>query len=400
MEKGEQRRGPGPDGPKPSFLDGWQEVAGSVWTRELRRSLKFPVAIDYRLFLPLRRLLHGAQRGDDPEPEQSGTGTAPMVPAERLRLFDLETTGLSGGSGTVAFLAAIGRIDGDGLLVSQFFLADYPGEEEWLRRVLEGLPSSAVAVTYNGRSFDLPLLRTRCVMNGLDAPELGHIDVLACSRRLWRRSLGAASLGAIERGVLAMEREEDLPGAAIPEEWFTYLRRGDSPLMGSVMTHNADDIFALANLVATIHSVYEDPLSWRDSMSIDRCALGRSLIALGRGEEGSLVLEAALQAGDEDAGWLLARWYRRADRKAELRRLWELMPISRATCVARAKFYEHIEGDWREALRWTKRARELTRGREGIESLRRRQIRLERRIAKDGGTNLPRSRFSAGDARA
>lgn len=368
----------GPRDAPPPFLAGWEEAADSVWVRELRRSIEFPESIDARPFLPLGLLARGGTRHGASPP-------APIprwsLPAGALRFFDLETTGLSGGSGTVAFLAALGRFDESEFVVTQFFLDDYPGERAWLERILGGFPPNSVAVTYNGRSFDMPLLRSRCVMNGIALPDLAHIDVLTCSRRLWRRVLGGASLGTVERELLGIERAENVPGELIPEIWFSFLRHGEAPLMGAAMSHNADDVASLARIVARIHDMYDDPLRWSSPRSVDLGSFGRSLFALGRGEEGAALLESALRDGDEDAGLRLARAHRRAGRIDELRELVHLLPQSFRSCVERAKFYEHVDRDWAQALQWTGRAQRLAETDDESEALRLRRRRLEARLS-------------------
>jgi len=339
-------------GALPSFLDGWERIGELAWSRTLRKRDRLPDSIDAA---PFRRISSRAAISRGP-----GKGDAAPCPGRvdsgSLRFFDFETTGLSGGTGTIAFLAAVARREGGELAVRQFFLEDYPGERAFLEAILAELPEESVVVTYNGSSFDLPLLRTRCVMNGMEAPSRSHVDALFAARRLWKRVCGGASLGLIEREVLGVERQEDVPGSMIPGLYFSYLRSGDEPLMRIVMSHNADDVASLASLVARADSIFGDPRRHAGSSSVDRAGLGRSLIAAGREAEGEELLEAALGDGDEAAGLLLSRRYRRSGRIEDRGRVIAMLPETYRSDVERAKFREHVARDLPAALAWAEKA--------------------------------------------
>jgi len=360
--------------PRPSFLDGWESAGDFVWSRIVRKRDLLPEFIDAS---PFRRLSSGAAsvRGADAE--------LGRVDSYRLRFFDFETTGLSGGTGTVAFLAAVARRDGDCLAVRQLFLEDYPGESAFLDALLGEFDEETVIVTYNGSSFDLPLLRTRCVMNGKKAPARPHIDALFAARRLWKRVYGGASLGLLEREVLGVEREEDVPGSMIPGLFFSYLRSGDEPLMRAVMSHNAEDVASLASLLSRADAAFAKPRAFSGSSSIDRAGLGRSLIAIGRQEEGEELLEAALGDGDEASGLLLSAIYRRAGRDDDRRRLLGMLPDGFRPHLERAKFFERRDRNFMEALAWAKKARRLAPTDDLAEALERRIARLKRRAESD-----------------
>ena len=370
-------RGPG-DGP--SFLQGWERLCDLVWARTLRFGLAFPESLDSRPF-DLARLARerkgraGRLEGGPPEGES-------RIAREELRLLDFETSGLSGGAGTVAFLAAVGSLDADGLSVRQFFLEDYPGEAGYLEALVAELLGGAVVLTYNGRAFDLPLLRTRCVMNGMAPPLLRDLDALASSRRLWKSVLGGASLGLLEREVLGAERELDVPGAAIPGIWFEYLRKGDHPLMGAVMSHNAYDISTLASIAARIDSAFAAPRRHAASSAVDRAGLGRGLLVMGKASEGEELLEAAAADGDEAAGLFLSRRYRREGRPGDRRRVLDLLPSTYVSSVERAKFHEHSARDLAEARRWAGKAERLASTEEESAAVAARIARLERKAGR------------------
>jgi uncharacterized protein YprB with RNaseH-like and TPR domain len=330
----------------PSFLAGWERMDEFVYRREIRFDLELPEVVDAAPFLGRSAAL-----------ELRDPGAAIAAETGSLRFFDLETTGLSGGTGTLAFLAAIGRPSEGGLSVTQVFLADYPGEPLFISAMLEALGADATLVTYNGKSFDLPLLRTRCVMNGLAPPlEARHLDLLHVSRRLWRSVHGGASLGLLEEAVLGKDRGPDVPGSLIPALWFAYLSRGEEGRMDLVMSHNASDVATLASLLALESAIFASPLDHAGDGGLDRAALGRCLLALGRAGEGEALLEAAARDGNERAAILLSRRYGRSGRAEDRARIQELLGSGFDGMVERAKFLEHCGRDYREALAWVRRA--------------------------------------------
>ena len=153
---------------------------------------------------------------------------AALPAPERLVYLDTETTGLAGGTGTCAFLIGIGTVEGTQFVVRQFFLRDYPEEKAVLRALAEILDSFDGLVTYNGKTFDVPLLETRYALARLKSPfgRLLHLDALHPSRRLWRLRLESCKLTDLESAVLGIEREGDVAGSEIPGIYFDYLRTG------------------------------------------------------------------------------------------------------------------------------------------------------------------------------
>lgn len=361
---------------RPSFLEGWERVADLAWSRVLHYGTSLPESLDPSVFAPLARGPRGAPAGLAPLPEAAG-----RIEAERLRFFDLETTGLSGGTGTIAFLAAVGRSEEGGFELTQLFLEDFPGERAFIEALL-ALLEGGVIVSYNGRAFDMPLLRTRCVMNAVAPPSPAHVDALFASRRLWKRVHGGASLGLLEREVLGVEREEDIPGALIPEAWLRFARTGDNPLLRLVMSHNADDVVSLARLVARAQSVFDDPRSRLGRSDVDRYGLGRTLLAAGREEEGLELLEAAAGDGDEAAGLSLSRRYRRERRVEDCLRVAATMPAAYRCAVEKANLYERLAGDLVEAARCAKESASLARTEPEREAARARIERIRRKLAR------------------
>ena len=214
--------------------------------------------------------------------------------------FDTETTGLSTGAGTVVFLAGMGRLDGERLVVRQLVLPDYPHEPALLRRVVAELAACARIVTYNGRGFDLPLLVTRLTIHGLfrelAALPQQHDDLLPVARRLFRRPLGGARLAVVEAGVLGVRRESDCSGSEVPGRYFSYLRGGSPDLLADVLDHNLQDIVSLALLEAEVLRLRDG--GWRDATVLDRHGMARELLRAGATDEALALAETAIEPAD------------------------------------------------------------------------------------------------------
>jgi len=194
-----------------------------------------------------------------------------IIPDLRLRplpaptdflFFDLETTGLSGGAGTIAFLAAFGRPEGDTLRVTQYLLLDYPGESDFLNAILgEFSNENTAVVTYNGKLFDAQILNNRCLMNGIRLLDFFHIDLLHPARRLWKRTIGSCSQSSIETNVLRLDRGDDIPGALAPEIWFDFLKTGNTDRLIGICAHNLSDISGLAAILSAMIEIIDNPLN-------------------------------------------------------------------------------------------------------------------------------------------
>lgn len=341
---------------------GWTPYGPGLW----RRSLRFNP-------LPLAGAETCALAGaGEREPESSAVdaalGLAPASgrPAIAPRAggsptaFDLETTGLSGGAGTVAFLAAFARPAADGAVeLRQYFMDDYPAEPAFIAALDEELTLAAPLVSYNGSSFDLPLYRGRCAMNGV-RPRLpsSAIDLLHTVRRLYRRSVGDCSLASIERAVLGLERGPDLPGALVPEAYFRFLREGYHDELGLAMDHNVADVRTLLELYRVVRFSIALCLAGGTG-SAAPSAMGKAapdLLGLawlaarvnpGRATE---LLEDAVAGGDGRAVRPLMRRYWKEGRKDERLRLAPRLPDDAAGLLAKSLYEERVRGDLAEAL--------------------------------------------------
>src|SRR5688572_588833 len=170
----------------------------------------------------------------------------------RAVFLDTETTGLAGGTGTAAFLVGVGFLDGDHFRVRQYFMRDYPEEAAMLRGLADDLRGFNRLVTYNGRTFDAPLLESRYRLNREPYPlaDWAHLDLLHPARRLWKERLDSCRLQFLETELLGVHRYGDVPGADIPRIYFDYVRsRGrDARALAGVLEHNRLDVLSLAAL--------------------------------------------------------------------------------------------------------------------------------------------------------
>jgi len=197
--------------------------------------------------------------------------------------LDTETTGLAGGSGTYAFLVGIAWWEGGGLEIEQFFLREYSEERALLFALRERIADHPVLVTFNGKSFDWPLLETRYRMSrkiSVPTPR-AHLDFLHPARNLWRRRLGSVRLSELERHVLGWDRGTDLLSGLIPQIYFDYLRGGPPERLVPVLNHNQMDLRGLAALSSRVLSLLSDA----ESLGQDGLELfGVSRICEKRGE--------------------------------------------------------------------------------------------------------------------
>jgi hypothetical protein len=247
-----------------------------------------------------------------------------MPAPERLVFLDTETTGLAGGTGTCAFLIGIGTVEGTQFVVRQYFLRDYPEEKAILQDLAEVLGSFDGLVTYNGKTFDVPLLETRYTLARLKAPfgRLLHFDALHPARRLWKLRLESCRLTDLESAVLGIGREGDVPGSEIPGIYFDYLRTGDARGLQPVFYHNALDIITLAALTVELARALGDAGASTLDSSVDLFSLSRIYESAGSREQSVATCQRALSAGlpeliEGQALWQLALQHKR-QRQPEL----------------------------------------------------------------------------------
>ncbi len=246
-----------PPAPIPSSVDpqtdeescAWELMAEYVWRRRRIIHIEAPQAPPSTRFFASGQFPYGEQPSWD-----------------QMLYFDSETTGLSSGAGTLVFLFGIGRFVGQGdFEIIQWFLGDFPGEPLFLRAILDeispGDRPAPIMVSYNGRSFDNPLFTTRLLMNGMQPLENVQLDLLYPARRLYSTSLENCRLGSIERHILGISRDIDIPGSEIPDRYFEFQRAmaeqppDADPAMIPVLEHHASDIGSLAVFQIHLHKI-------------------------------------------------------------------------------------------------------------------------------------------------
>jgi uncharacterized protein len=277
-------------------------------------------------------------------------------PARALYL-DTETTGLAGGAGTVAFLVGLGWWDGGTLVLEQVLVRALGEEAPMLERVRERIASASMVVTFNGKSFDLPLLRTRFVMTRMEPPQTPpHLDLLHVARRVHRArmSRGGCRLVAIERDVLGFERIDDVESGDVSACYLHFLRTGDARALLGVIEHNAWDVVAMVALVG----LYGEPL--RGDLAVDDLVgVARTLRRAGALDRALETAEAAVQREVTPAS-LRARADIAKARGDRQRALADFESLAAAVDdpsvrLELAKLYEHWVREPASALTWVER---------------------------------------------
>lgn len=275
---------------------------------------------------------------------------------ERTLFVDLETTGLSGGAGTVAFLVGVGWFDLGAFQVRQFLLTSFASERALLCAVAECFDAAALLVTYNGKTFDVPVMETRWLFHRMPLPleSVRHFDMLHPARRLWgcrppsasgmerpatwprngaspSDDEGGCRLGTLERVLCDVTRVGDVPGMEIPSRYFRFLRTGDARPLEPVLEHNRLDLISLAAVAAHAVELVEH--------GSDRCRDGAEALALGKVYERAGSIDRALTCFERAA----------ADRRAPVEVVGEAL-YRRGVRLRRDRRFEEAAITWRAVL--------------------------------------------------
>ncbi|MGH7309340.1 MAG: ribonuclease H-like domain-containing protein [Candidatus Rokuibacteriota bacterium] len=329
------------------------------------------------------------------------------VPAEArgLLFLDTETTGLAGGTGTYAFLVGVGYVEGDRFVVVQYFMRDFDEEPALLAALEPLLGRASGLVTFNGSGFDLPLLETRFLLARRRWPAVpGQLDLLRPARRVWATRLADCRLLTLEREVLGLVRDDDVPGALIPALYFDFLRSRCAGPLARIFAHNRADVLSLVGLLGwftrTLAGGDVGVRPW------ELAGLGRLWERSDR-ERSAEYYRAALAAGLDGAEACgvrlrLALWEKRLARWDAACALWEAVAgagrFDLHPWEELAKYHEHRRGDFGRARDIVCRA--LGRARSGgasapaLDALGRRLGRLERRLAA-GRPSSPAGKLTA-----
>ncbi len=311
----------------------------------------------------------------------SGESIVSSLKPNAFAFLDTETTGLSGGTGTLIFLVGVGRFDGENFRLVQFFLPDPIDEPAHLIAIEQFLAPYQALVTFNGKAFDSPLLNTRYTLHGWISPlrNLASIDLLHLARRLWRNRLPNRTLGNLEFQILGSSRtEEDVPGWAIPQIYADYLRSGNAYPLKQVFYHNAMDVASMALLLNHILALLSNPKNVTVEHGVDIVAMARLYEDIGDLDTAVYLYINALDRAEKDSsqeegmGILprpvfleaiqrLARIHKGRENFTEAVILWEKAAHHHHlhAHIELAMFYEHRMNNYSEAIYWTKTALDL-----------------------------------------
>ncbi len=292
--------------------------------------------------------------------------TTDTLDLRKLAFVDTETTGLAGGAGTLAFLVGVGFFEGDDYVLQQLFLREPAEERAMLNVLMDTLGKMDGLVTYNGRTFDVPLLNTRLTMNRRPAvlKSMPNLDLLTPARRMWRGRLENCRLATVEEEALGVHRTgDDVPGWLIPQLYAQFLNDGNATEMQRVLYHNEIDILSMVTLTTRLLRAFGSPT--HPSLSGDDCVrLATWLDDQGRAEDAEEVFEAALSRPLEHEAYLLtlkkySAFLKKLDRRADAIPHWEMWaayePAVPDPFEEIAKFFEWHAPDFSQALDWTER---------------------------------------------
>jgi len=288
---------------------------------------------------------------------------------DQFIFLDTETTGLSGGTGTLVFMIGLGYQSDEGFHLVQLFMRDPSQEMAFLSALNHFLKSFEVVVTFNGKSFDVPLLNTRHILNGFSSPlkQMDHIDILPLARRIWRNRLSNRALSNLEIEILGVERTQaEVPGWMIPELYFDYLRTGDARPLAGIFYHNANDILSLAGLFYYLAKLLSNPTADPALPGLDLAAIAKLYEELNELFTATQLYERSLDQGLPRNFYLetlnrFALLYRRQGNWDSAIYLWKSAADYQQIepCVELAKYYEHNQRDYIEANKWTQTALNL-----------------------------------------
>lgn len=277
---------------------------------------------------------------------------------KRALFLDAETTGLAGGTGTYAFLVGIGHLEADHIVVRQYLLPDFIYEWLMLKHLDQALRQFDFTVTFNGKSFDIPLLKNRYILNRMVSAleEMPHADMLHAARRIWRRRLPACDLQTLEAHILNIDRAGDIPGDAIPHIYFEFIRKRDTLLLRDVLEHNFHDVAHMALLTLRICAICQAP-GRHLAYPQDYYCLASYFFQAKRYREAIPLLEALLgrlSPGDAELVtgtlFLLSLSHKKtgdsARAKQYLENLLERRVFHPGIIEELAKFYEHEDKDY------------------------------------------------------
>lgn len=293
------------------------------------------------------------------------------VTLEDILFMDTETTGLSGGTGTMVFLIGMGYFSKNGFNIDQYFLDDPINEFALLNEVGNVFCRYKVIATFNGSSFDLPLLKARFILNRIISPfkNKSYLDLLHLSRKIWKLRLPSLKLKDLENELLAFQREKtEVPGWMVPQLYFDFIRSRDARPLEGVFYHNRMDVLSLALLFNLASGLIADPLESLNEPKEDILSIARIIEDLGWSQQSETLYEAIFDKGLPDnlsARTLLRfglicrknnhtdlaiKFWKSSFEKGEFRAAIEI-----------SKIFEHQTRDYQNALFWARSSIDLLR---------------------------------------
>ena len=322
----------------------------------------------------------------------------PRFDIRRCLFLDTETTGLSGGAGTVAFLVGVGYVEGEALVIEQLMLREYADEPALLDRLGRRMADFDSVCTFNGRNFDMPLLETRFTMNRMRDRwrALENLDLLYPSRRAWKLRLGSCRLCNIESEILGMPREDDLPGSEVPARFFQFLKTGEEALLEDIVRHNRQDIATLAKLLVRLCAVNDRPELLSDQR--DLFSMGKSLERQGELKTARELYRASAKprpagtlaalSGERIAGSANWRLYGLCRKSGDwtgaeevLLQMLRRRQMPGTVCVELSKLWEHRRRNYPKALEYALQSEKYPDG-EPAERLAKRLDRIRRKMTR------------------
>lgn len=302
---------------------------------------------------------------------------AGLAPHELL-FIDTETTGLAGGTGTLPFLVGVAQFTVSGIRVRQYLLTGFSGEAAMLEQLSTLLPAAAPLVSFNGKSFDVPLLSTRLRLSRMADVMIArpHVDLVHITRRAYGSAWPDCRLVTAEQRLLDFVREGDISGAEMPQVWFDFVRFNHTKKLQAVLQHNFWDVLTMVALLPRLAAALTAPAE----VGADVWRVAKHTLR----HRGDAAAQQQLQQGRDHLTWQgaleLARLHRRRGEHEDAAKIWSHW--AERGCVEAiehlAKHLEHVQGDYAAALMWTQR---LLAAQPGNASHVTRQTRLQRRLA-------------------
>lgn len=349
------------------FIEKWSELQakpyGQLDEYIMIREVRYP--LDYQYGRYRFSELHDVMSAWDSHPSNHPLSSAKRKVGELL-FFDTETTGLHGGVGNTIFLLGYSRVEPDAVVVRQHFLAAPHAEVTLYQSFLQEAKLSTHLVTFNGKSFDWPQVKTRHTLLRDEVPELpifGHYDLLHGARRLWKDELPSCRLSILEQVKLGIRRKEDVPGHMAPILYFDYLTDKNPDSISGVLVHNELDVLSLITLYIHISKLLLE--TDKECMSVEeRYEIARWFESLGEEERACQIYQQVAENShslQNKAKVALGHLYKKQKKMSSALQMWESVIQdtnyqSDEVYIEIAKIYEHHHKDYEAALHFTRKA--------------------------------------------